>query len=242
MAQQINLLTPILLAPKRYFSAAAMAQALGLLLLGALLLGGWLLWQARQTRLSYQQIQAEAQTERQVLMDALMRLPGNTDPAVLNQQLGQLQQGLQQRRQTLDELTRGQAQPGQSHSDLLRLLARSVPPPVWLTELRWSSGRLELQGLTLEPAALQPWVQQLAAHPLLKGQQLAAVNVERLGAEAGSGGGSSLAAGSAAGVAARGAARPRWRFTLVSASQAAPSSAQAAAPTVPPAAAKASAP
>lgn len=215
MAQQINLLTPILLAPKRYFSATAMVQALGLLLLGALLIGAWLQLQAQQTRQSYQQIQADANSERQVLMDALMRLPGNTDPAVLNQQLTAARQGLQLRRQTLDELTRGQAVTGQSHSDLLRLLARSVPPPVWLTELRWNGGRLELQGLTLEPAALQPWVQQLAAHPLLKGQQLAAVNVERLAAGAGDAAG--LAAGSEAGPATRRAARPRWRFTLVSA-------------------------
>nr|WP_316639402.1 PilN domain-containing protein [uncultured Roseateles sp.] len=228
MAQQINLLTPILLAPKRYFSAVAMAQALGLLLAGALLIGAWLLLQARQTRQSYLQIQAEAQTERQVLMDALMRLPGNTDPAALNQQLGSLQQGLLQRRQMLDELSRGRALPGQSQSDLLRLLARTVPPPVWLTELRWSSGRLELQGLTLEPAALQPWLQQLAGHPLLKGQQLTAVKVERL--ESGAEGGTTLAAGSEAGPAARGAARPRWRFTLISASSPAPAAPKASAP------------
>ncbi|TDP74986.1 PilN domain-containing protein [Roseateles toxinivorans] len=227
MAQQINLLTPILLAPKRYFSATAMAQALGLLLAGALLISAWLLWQSRQTRQSYQQIQAEANNERQVLMDALMRLPGSTDPAALNQQLGALQQGLLQRRQMIDELGRGRALPGQSHSDLLRLLARTVPPPVWLTELRWTSGRLELQGLTLEPPALQPWVQQLAAHPLLRGQQLATVKVERI--ESGGPDGT-LAAGSEAGPALRGAARPRWRFTLVSASTPVPAPSKASAP------------
>ena len=102
----------------------------------------------------------------------------------------------------------------------MRLLAQTVPPPVWLDELRWSAGRMELEGKTLQPDALQPWVQQLSKHALLQGQQLSAVKVERLAegksmARAGEG----LAVGSAVAEAvADSVARPRqvWSFTLAS--------------------------
>jgi Tfp pilus assembly protein PilN len=237
MAQQINLLTPILLAPKRYFSAAALLQALGLVVVGGLLIGGWLLLQARQTRQAFEATRAEADKERQLLIGAMTQLPGSADPTALNQQLNALQQGVAQRRLTLDELQKGQAVPGQSHSDVLRLLAATVPAPVWLSELRWSAGRMELEGRTLEPDALQPWVQRLAVHPLLKGQQLSAVKVERVADGAALGApGNGLAAGSAVPAASRSATRERpvWRFTLVSESArpaaAQPSAARASAP------------
>ena len=41
MAQQINLYSPILLAPRRYFSALAMVQSLAVLAVGLLALSLW---------------------------------------------------------------------------------------------------------------------------------------------------------------------------------------------------------
>lgn len=49
MAQQINLLTPILLTPKRYFSALALLQATGLLVAAGLLTTLWLQHRDRRT-------------------------------------------------------------------------------------------------------------------------------------------------------------------------------------------------
>ncbi|HLO93992.1 MAG TPA: hypothetical protein VK195_06725, partial [Burkholderiaceae bacterium] len=54
MAQQINLLTPILLKPRRHFTATAMVQALLLILVGSLLLAAWIHSRAGQRRLEFQ--------------------------------------------------------------------------------------------------------------------------------------------------------------------------------------------
>jgi hypothetical protein len=67
--------------------------------------------------------------------------------------------------------------------------------------------RLELSGYTLEPAALNSWVARLAESPLLEGQQLSVVKVERVNPE-------TRSAGAAVAPAASG---PLWSYTLVTA-------------------------
>jgi Tfp pilus assembly protein PilN len=178
MPQQINLYNPILLAPRRHFSARAMAQALGLL---AAVLVGASTWLSASNATLRRDVQASAQAqaaERDRLVQALAARPAASGVA-LEQELAQLQQGLAQRRRVLDELDRGRIVDGRSHAAMLRLVAQTVPAAAWITELRLVDGRLELTGLTLQPDALRPWLVRLADDPLTAGQQLAAVKLER---------------------------------------------------------------
>ncbi|MGS0756685.1 PilN domain-containing protein [Roseateles sp. GG27B] len=89
------------------------------------------------------------------------------------------------------------AQDGHRHSDLLQLLAATVPPQVWLIELRWQTGQLELDGATLDTSALRAWLDRLALQPLLEGLQLTTIKVEK----------SNLGA-------SKGALADSWNFTL----------------------------
>jgi len=179
MVQQINLLTPILLKPKRYFSALAMLQSLGLLLLAGLAFALWLSLQARQSNADFVASQARSAAEQQRLVQALALLPPAINGAQLQQRISQLAEDNLQLQQTLNALTSGVAPEGARHSDLLRLLAQSVPPSIWLSDLRWQAGRLELSGATLEPAAVQRWLKSLAQQPLLAALPLGTVKVER---------------------------------------------------------------
>lgn len=183
MAQQINLLTPILLAPKRYFSALALLQAAGLLLAAGGLATLWLQHRDRQADIEHQALLARLATERQQLLVARAGLPAPLDANAQQQQLQALEAGNAQRKALLATLgTDGGRHTGLHHSDLLAAVARSLPEAAWLSELRYAPGRLELAGGTLDTAVLRPWLGQLAAHPLLAGQELAALRVERLGA------------------------------------------------------------
>ena len=183
MAQQINLLTPILLAPRRYFSALTMLQATGLLLAVGFAAALWLQQRDRNAEAQHQQLMAQYAAERQQLMVARAALPAPLDAATVQQQLLPLEAGNAQRRALLQVLgDEGGAQAGKRHSDLLALIARSLPEAAWLSELRHAPGRVELVGGTLDTAVLRPWLTQLAAHPLLAGQELSALRVERLGA------------------------------------------------------------
>lgn len=226
MPQQINLLTPILLAPRRYFSAQMLLQASGLLLAAGLVAALWLQQRDRQAEADHQALQARDAAERQALTVARAALPAALDPAAVQQQLLPLEAGNAERRALLQSLGAGGGREGLRHSDLLALVARSLPEAAWLGELRYAPGRVELSGGTLDTAVLKPWLAQLAAHPLLAGQELTALRVERLGAPGTEASPSPLLSRNGP-LAAAGL--PVWAFRVVSA-PATPASAPAGGP------------
>lgn len=126
------------------------------------------------------------------------------------QELQTRQTQLQQREQVLAELGRGLLRDGQGHAARLRLVAQTIPTEVWVTEVRADERQMEVQGYTLEPAALNQWVARLGAHPSLQGHALSALKIERVGAAEAP----KMEPGTAGAAASR--ARPSWSFTLVS--------------------------
>lgn len=189
MAHQINLYSPILLAPRRYFSALAMAQSLAVLAAGLAALAGWTL--ASTTRLqgelaSSTRFHGDERQRLQAALDAGGRsLPA--DSAALEQELARERATLAERQQRLDALKRGLVQDDRTPSALLRLLARTLPAPMWLAGVHYADGRLEINGYTQQPEALRPWLTTLSQQPLAAGQPLALLRVERVGGSGGSG-------------------------------------------------------
>ncbi len=184
MAHQINLYSPILLEPRRHFSAAAMAVSLALLAFGLAALAGWTWWRTDRLQADLASATPLHERERAALQAALgagaKALPADT--AALEQELAREQAARDQRRQRLAELGRGLAGDGQLPSSLLLLLAQTVPSPVWLDEVQYGDGRLEIRGHTLQTEALRPWIAALARSPFAAGQTLALLSVERAGA------------------------------------------------------------
>lgn len=227
MPQQINLCTPIFLTQKRYFSANTMAQAMGVfLLLGGSLSAYWV-WSLKQVSAGYQQSVATNQREIDRLQAAITVSKASSAPAdaALVQDLKQHRDELQHRERLLEELRRGLTREGWGHSARLQLVAQSIPPQAWVTEIKADDTRFELSGFTLEPAALNVWMARLAASPLLQGQQLATVKVERAVTEL-----RNVAGAPAVATAARAAGPVVWSFTLVSAVAAPPVAASGAKP------------
>jgi Tfp pilus assembly protein PilN len=158
-----------------------MARALATLALALAGLGGWMAMQNRSLRQEGELTEARQRAEREQLTRSLNSQKQRVDPATLQQQLRGLEQELAQQRLLLAELERGRARPGWAHSDLLALVARTVPPAAWVTELNFSPERMEISGMTLEPDALQAWITELSHSPALRGRPLAEVRVEYAG-------------------------------------------------------------
>lgn len=211
MAQQINLCTPIFLTQKHYFSARTMAGALGVfVLLGGLLTGVWS-WTLDRLSAEYRQSAQVNQREVERLKAAIALNKANSAPAdaALVQELQTRQAELGQRERLLAALRRGLLREGQGHAARLQLVAQTIPAQAWVTAIRADETRLELGGYTLEPAALNGWMAQLAQSPLLQGQQLSAVKVERIPEQG------RTAGVLPASVGARAAGVPLWSYTLV---------------------------
>jgi Tfp pilus assembly protein PilN len=180
MPQQINLCTPILLTQKRYFSANTMAAALAIfLVLGGVLCGVWV-WNLDQASESLKQSLAAHAHEVESLQAAIQRSRTNAapvDPALMAQ-LEERRAAITQRIKLQEALKDGMFRPGLGHSDRLTWVARSIPAPVWITEIRMDGARFDVSGFTLEPGALNDWVAKLSVSPLMQGLKLATVKVE----------------------------------------------------------------
>ncbi len=181
MPQQINLCTPILLTQKRYFSAHTMAIALLVfLLLGGMLCGAWV-WNLDRATASFQQAVDTHKAELDSLQAAILRSRANAAPVdpVLLTQLAERRNAVAQREKLKEALNEGMFRQGWGHSDRLTWVARSIPAPVWIREVRMDGTRFEVSGFTLEPAALNEWVDKLSVSPLMQGLKLATVRVEK---------------------------------------------------------------
>lgn len=215
MPQQINLRTPILLTQKHYFSASTMVWSLVVIGLFCAALYGYWMWSLAANSAELNRSLSGFAQERERLQAALKEQQASVVPAEagLVQELQSRQALLQQREQVLAELGRGLLREGQGHATRLRLVAQTIPPEVWVTEVKADERQMEVHGFTLDPAALNQWVARLAEHPSLKGHALSAIKVERVATETPeAGAAAAMATGSAAGT----RVRPRWAFTLVS--------------------------
>ena len=157
MPQQINLYHPLLLAPRRHLQAATLAQALGLWTLALLALAAWSGWRTQSMSSELAEARTRQGGERQQLAAAhAARLAALGSPAALNEELVRTQARLAERRHLLALLEGSDA--AQSPTPLLQELAEELPAPVWLSEIRWAPGQVELAGQTLQPEALQAWI------------------------------------------------------------------------------------
>lgn len=215
MAQQINLLSSALLPVKKKLPARTLVQLLAIVLaLGGALAAGWL-WNLDQSSVSYRQTLDTQGGEIQSLQTALQRARaamGPADPA-LQQKLQERRAAVLERERVLDAVQNGMFTPGEGHSDRLQLVARTAPAGVWVTGLKMDDNRFEVAGNTLETDALNRWMAQLAASPLLRQLRLNAVDVTGMAA---------AAAAPAQASASSPAARPAWSFRLVSVEPASP--------------------
>jgi Tfp pilus assembly protein PilN len=124
----------------------------------------------------------------QKALAVIPRLPGG-EVAPTQQEVAALEQALKARQTLLetrqgarDALKRGLSGPNDGPSALMRLIARTMPPPAWLTEIRVSGSRIDLAGKALDPAAVDGWLEQLRTSGFLAAKPMPAVRLERIDA------------------------------------------------------------
>ncbi|MDH4451480.1 MAG: PilN domain-containing protein [Rhodoferax sp.] len=211
MPQNINLCTPAYRPPRQPFNAHTLAAVL----VAAMALGGgacgYVLTSMQRDRQAWTLAMRTHADELQALQRAIAQRKAAAQPAAaaMEREQHDAQAQTQLLEKQLQVLQEGLLPAGQRHSDRLRLIARTIPAPVWITGVRAHSAYLELSGWTVEPAALNAWMAELSASALLKGVPLAAVKVQRGAPVAG--------APAALGLAAPASAAEVWSFQLVSA-------------------------
>lgn len=222
MPQQINLYAATLRRPQVQFGAKTMAMAFGAVVLSGLVgAAAWVL-NLESTIVALQTAGKEQLAQAQSLQSAIDKSKADAQSAVpvLQKELQDKQAALAQKELFAHALQDGLVQPGSAHSDRLTLIARTIPDTVWINAVKADKNRMEIDGFTYEPSALNDWVARLSLSPLMSGLRLSSVNVQSVAAQK-----SLLQTGNSAAIPAMPAATPMpdvsgreaWSFHLLSA-------------------------
>jgi TolA-binding protein len=180
MSQQINLFNPIFLKTKKYFSAIAMTQALGLLILGSALVAGYAHFQVAS-------LSREAVATSKQLADAQMQLarirvenvPLQKSQALQNQ-IAKSEMEMQSLKQVFDILQAGDIGNTKGYSEYLRAFSRQIVDGVWLTGLSLvgAGNEIGVDGRALHPELVATYMNRLKREPVLQGKSFGTLQMQ----------------------------------------------------------------
>jgi Tfp pilus assembly protein PilN len=180
MSQQINLFNPIFLKTKKVFSAVALFQTFGLVLLGAILVMAYAIYQSIDLKKSAAIVSAQLRTvETQVAkLRAQVTTPGANK--ALEESLAKLEADIKNRQKIAVILQKSDFGNTQGYSAYLAAFARQIPNGLWLTGFDISGGGNEvgLQGRTLKPELVPTYISQLKREPIMQGKSFAALQMQ----------------------------------------------------------------
>lgn len=200
MSQQINLFNPIFLKQRKIFTAVHMAQTLGLVVAGTLLV-------ATYGAIKTSQLEAHAQAGKTAATAAEARLaqvaaefPPKQRSKELEAELVRKQEELKSLHEVQAILERGELGNTAGYSEYFRALARQSVPGVWLTGLNvvGAGKEIELEGRALQPELVPGYIQRLTREAVLQGKTFGSMEIARPGQAPAAG---ALAGGAAAGAA-----------------------------------------
>ncbi len=187
MSQQINLFNPIFLQQKKYFSAIAMVQALGLILVGSVLFYGYALYQVRQlSQQSDETAKRYADEQSRWARYAATYSPQQT-VRQLEEDVKRTQAQLAVQQEIIDTLESGALGNTIGYSEYLRAFARQVVPGLWLTGFAISGdgGQMSLSGGVLDPALVPAYMRRLNHEPIMAGKSFASLQMRQPHGEGG---------------------------------------------------------
>ena len=179
MSQQINLFNPVFLQKKKVFTAAAMAAALGVLVLGLVAMGV-----AARVRVASLQVQADqgaAQLEkaqRRLAGVSADFAPRKEDPRVA-EELAQAQGELLGLKEVAGVIERGELGDTRGYAEYFRALARQSVDGLWLTGVTIGGAGLDLgvRGRALDPALVPGFLGRLRNESVMQGKPVASLQI-----------------------------------------------------------------
>ena len=175
--QQINLfVADFAPTPQRFGLRTVLRACLGLLLL-LLLIGVFLYQQVHGERRARDELSAK-------LDDVILRISQSRGNEQARQQVGvqlqQLRTQLAARQALLTDLQQREARQTVGFAPLLQTLARHHDSRLWLTQIVWHNGQLQLTGETLSAAAVPVWLGKLQTEPPIAGLRFDGMQLSRI--------------------------------------------------------------
>ena len=189
MSQQINLFNPLFLAQKKVFSALKMAEALGVLLAGCVLLG--LYGQHNSANLQQAATSGAAQlAQKQARLDKISvdYAPRAHDKA-LDAELAQLEARAVLLRSAEHAIEHDELGNKAGYAPAFKALARQSVDGLWLTgvTIENNASRIALEGRALDAALVPAYLGRLGRESVLQGKRFGSLRIgqPKAAAEAG---------------------------------------------------------
>lgn len=184
LPRQVNLYNAALLPKREQFSARQIA--IGVIVAAvALTAVSW--WAANEARTLRREVREQEKARAELTARAMLPATHDGRPVPTPQEVAALEQGLQgkvaalqSRKAALDALKRGMAGAEAGPSALMRLVATSIPPSAWVSEIRAAGNRVDIVGKALDPAEVDAWLARLRVSGLLAEDPMPTVRLERI--------------------------------------------------------------
>src|SRR5271169_1627673 len=181
MSQQINLFNPVFIKQKKYFSAIAMLQALGLILLGSMLFYGYALYQVGQLRQQSEKTAKRYAEEQNRLEHYAAEYSPQQVAQSLENEVKAAELQLAQQQAIIFTLKSGAIGNTVGYSEYLRAFARQVEPGLWLTgfSITGDAAQMSLNGGVVNPSLVPIYIRRLNREKIMHGKSFAAMQMQR---------------------------------------------------------------
>jgi hypothetical protein len=181
MSQQINLFNPIFMKQKKYFSALAMLQALGLIIAGTVLFYAYAVYQVNQLTQQSNEANKRYASEQNRLTRYMAEYSPQKSTRQLEQELGTLGKQVAEQQGVIDTLKGGAIGNTNGYSEYLRAFARQVVPGLWLSgfDIQGDGAHISLQGGVLKPSLVPAYIQRLNREKIMQGKSFAALQMRQ---------------------------------------------------------------
>lgn len=180
MNQQINLFNPIFLKTQKHFSATTMAQALGLILIGAILLSIY-------SNLQLSALKKEADSTSAQLKVAQAQLAKVTTEFAMQQKSKSLEDDIRKTelevkslQQVFDILKKGEFGNTKGYAEYWRAFSRQIVSGVWLTgiSIYGAGNEIGIEGRALSPELVPTYINRLKREPVMQGKSFATLEMQ----------------------------------------------------------------
>jgi hypothetical protein len=197
VSQQINLFNPVYLKQKKYFSAVTMAQALGLILLGSILLSAYMGYQlsALEKEASITTAQLGAAQTQLGKVNATYGVRQKS--AALQEDVRKAEADMKSLQQVFDTLQKGEFGNTTGYAEYMRAFSRQSVPGLWLTgfSIVGAGTDIGLKGRTLQPELVPAYLGRLRQEKALRGKSFSTLEMESRSAASGNPGQATATAG-----------------------------------------------
>ncbi len=180
MSQQINLFNPIFLKQEKHFSAMTMAQGLGIILLGALLLTAYTSFQLSKLQSDEASVANQLQLAQNQLAKVTAAYATKEKDSGLEARLQHKQAEVQSLQQVADLLEKGEFGNTGGYADFMTAFARQIGNGIWLTgfTIQGTGSDIAIKGNALRPELVPIYLSRLKTEAVMQGASFATLEMQ----------------------------------------------------------------